>query len=542
MVPAFGVSGLEKLFQRHATERTGETMGYRDLSPLRGGTRRITLGLLAVCCILALFSGCPPSPPEEPTAAGEEFAAELAVVDAAGAHYDTLLAGGTAAQARQGVVDWLLAQPGVVAAGISSSGITVWMHFENDLTAALLTETFVDEEPAARSIPEPAPGETARFCGKGLMPATFLAPFRFQQPNWGETIDLQEYYREPLTGQLSAMVLLNEDVSVQQIRNAIALTGAGCNAQHLIMSTHGGLLKLKGDPDEVCILCTGQPANTERCQVDRTDLKAGRLVVARVSSVGKKYFAFSPRFVERYSGQPDPEDRHWLPRYVYIGACYSAHTSMTDAFLGAGAVTYAGYDGPIYKSFHTQTGTQYFDLLAQCETTLDAYTDTTPKTDPRAGGMFLVEEDAADVRLFYRCHFTLAGTAMATVSHMWLSSFEGMMGLPCSDYEDNFTGSLTVQLDPPATGVQPIQEGSGTLVMFIDTLGRKWEASGRMLGDGAPCNGNVEVLEYGETGRAVRGTIDATLAYRLTYTDPWQQKTFLGAFVAVNVDGTAAFR
>lgn len=474
--------------------------------------------------------------------AEEEFepGAELDLLDEAMTHYETLLDTGTAQEARADMVDWFVNQRGVEDAGTASSGTTIWVHFETGVSAAMLTESYIDDdlEMQTRAAGTPADART-RHAKLGAQ-TYYMAPFRFQQPNWGETISLQNHYRDPHTNMQLGVELVDSEVTVDAVRGFLQLQMLGAPIpSQLIWSGHGGVTRIRGLPGENMIVATGERVTAARYQQEYAALKAGRLVLSLIQSIKKKHFCFSPAFIRHWSVEAPDDQWHWLNRYVYLATCYSGHPSMSSAFIDAGAVYYAGYDGPIYKSFHTQTGITFFDYLIQGETVLDAHTYTTPKTDPRAGGTFVVEQVGTDVRLFYRGFFWLDGVPMATSTHTWLTlGDDGRMGGPCFDVLDDYCGAVTVQLDDAATGQQPIEEGSDATILYIDTQGRDWRASGSSIEEhNAPCGGHIEVLEFEATsGTPVRGEIEATLAYRQP-DETWAQKEFVGNFSAINQIG-----
>ncbi|MEA3365419.1 MAG: PKD domain-containing protein [Candidatus Hydrogenedentes bacterium] len=461
---------------------------------------------------------------------------ELALLDQAYEYYEDLRVTEDMPTALDETAAWLRTNALVSDAGVSTTGAELWIHYEMDLTAAIFANPFAGtvskhSTPELLDVPY---GYTVKHSNM-LLPPSIFAPFRTSLTPGDETEELSELYIEPVTLVLPE-VYIEEMALIDEIKWALGWTGPTLNAQHFIMKTHGGKVRLKGRTDESTALCSGEwVSNREQCLPHDDGFRAGRLMLVRVKGAPHKYIAFTPAFVRYWGGVPDPAHKHWLVRYVYIAACYGGCYDMQDAFLDAGAVCYAGFDGPVRNGFTQSVASEFFGYLLDSDTVSDAYDAVSPKVDSQTNAMFVMDSTAAPLRFFYRATLDVGGTPMETIAHDWLGLVGNEMGTCCVDaVSGQYTGCVIVRLDSVAEDTFQVAPGSDTSIEFMTTEGKWFLANAEKLDQQAPCEGKVQITSLGtRTGDPVLGSFEGTLAWRSTYLDPWETLTIQGEFTAI---------
>ncbi|MFO7907912.1 MAG: PKD domain-containing protein [Pirellulaceae bacterium] len=466
---------------------------------------------------------------------------ELALLDQAYEYYEDLRLTEDMSTALNETAAWLRTNALVSDAGVSTTGTELWIHYEMDLTAAIFANPFAgtvnkSSPPRLLNVRYEYPRYDYSTKYSLLMPPSIFAPFRTSLSPGDETEELSELYIEPVTSQ-PPLVYIEEMALINMVKAELAYTGNDLLAHHFIMKTHGGKVRIKGQTGESTALCSGEwVSNREQCLLHDDGFRAGRLMLVRVKGSPHKYIAFTPAFVRYWGGVPDPAQKHWLVRYVYVAACYGGCYDMQDAFLDAGAVCYAGFDGPVRNGFSQSVASQFFGDLLGCQTVGDAYDAVSPKIDSATNAMFVMDSTAAPLRFFYRATLDVGGTPMETVACDWLVLAGNTMGNYCVDpISGDFTGTLAVELDSVADGTFHVAADSETTICFITPDGKGFQASAETLVDQhGPCSGTVEITSLGaRTGDPVIGELNGSLVWRASGSDPWETLTIQGEFTAI---------
>lgn len=245
--------------------------------------------------------------------------------------------------ARQKTVEWLKKQQGVLDAGISPDGFSIWILFENGLEGGILTYPVGTKGSTSTS------GAPESYVTSTSSNAIVLAPFFDVFSPMDESDHIAQKLSQTCIGQPD--VLKNEAVTVN-VMKTISSYGV------VSISSHGSLLS-----DGRVVILTRESANLINFSLHTFDLLTGRIKII------DGYYAITPSFITHYG-------RIYPKSLVYASSCSSlANDTMAIAFLGKGAYDYFGYSDTVNTSFSFPVGTTFFDHLVDDDmTTGQAYT------------------------------------------------------------------------------------------------------------------------------------------------------------------------
>lgn len=525
----------------------------------------------------------------------ESYATTTALVDATFqklSEYD--LSGPDPEQALDQIVAWLSAEKHITSAGFSKDDHTIWMNFDYGVNAVVLTQlrgepvpadyaaqydaykaslsenrirtlshfrTLSHSEGAAGSdhsavllsdeisLPEfdPAdmivPGQPTPG-GVGCS-AWIFAPFQWESltdPNKILEVDTirQHYAMASLAGSIPiefdlANVFYNENATVDAL--GAALSGRTGPAIILEINTHGGSDTRNGQ--DIIVLLSGEEMTAEKYLQWFEELQTGLLSYANVG--GKSFLAITPEFIKTYSGLPQPDENHWLARYIHVNACNSYHPSLIDAFLENGTVVYSGYDNLVGWEFGAKSTIEFFENLSKLMDVQQAWENVSAKTDPDAPHCDFAITGNVNTRYFYRAFFDLDAVAMETPAYGWLVAYDAEDGGPgiywsltAQESSTKFPmGKLTLQINADHTGSYDAAADERVSIHF-DDFATRWSCSLEQANAGKPCSGTIEINEISDMhGGPVTGTFTAQLVDSHQTDPPYEIKAITGNFIVL---------
>jgi hypothetical protein len=315
-----------------------------------------------------------------------EFNDIQSTIDNAYQTYLALLQKVSPAEAKQQLIQLLLADPDVAQAGLSGNSNSIWIVFkEGILGGVYLVPTGqrgggAGLTPLAGGVSGPGIAAMAGATNPFAAPenrvksrkALVLGPYTNIDPAFtpDETIAINTMLTNSQCPKYEVTYRTTAAVNVESFKNLH-------NYGIVVIATHGdtfyeGILSLWQPVfgwnfwgAQVTML-TGHKSSAANYPTYETDLKKGRMAI--VGGVIGNTYAVLPSFIQHYSGA--------MPNsIVYIGACRSTYnTTMANAFLGKGAGTYFGYTEYVDGAFATQTGTNFFtEFVTNGKSTGDAF-------------------------------------------------------------------------------------------------------------------------------------------------------------------------
>ncbi|GKU76501.1 S-layer homology domain-containing protein [Paenibacillus sp. L3-i20] len=237
------------------------------------------------------------------------------------------------------VVDWLLKQPNVEAAGVSPEGGSIWYESVDGMRGGILVNKSGIKgsiEGGAITLPEAQLAELAGISASGTSPSfpapsstgeltvgsgnvLIASPFASKGLTSAAYDDISDAFK---SAHYNVNRLKDEAVTVETFKK---LSQYGV----IILDTHGELFGSAEDKTQLFL--TGEKATAANLNIYETDMKSGRLVEMN------GYYAITPAFISAYNKA--------LPStIVFNGSCLSvANDSFASTFLGLGALSYLGY-------------------------------------------------------------------------------------------------------------------------------------------------------------------------------------------------------
>ena len=487
-----------------------------------------------------------------------EFNSTATVIDAANQHFYNYMLTDPTLDAQTKVVNWLLSNDNIESAGLALDEYTIWMNFDNDINAVIVTQIrgeAVPDDYATQyelnktSSPNLIPLETRSQPNNNLFnqyasvgcSAWIFCPFQWETLTdplkVTETEDLLEYYEVPGMGVNMATVFYNEQASIAALGAAlISYTGPAVIFE---VNTHGGKSNRNGL--EFVYLLSGEEMTLSKMAGRYSELTSGLLTWGSVG--GKNFLAITPSFVEMYSGKPDPAYAGWLARYVHINACFSYHSSMHNAFINNGAVTYSGFTDAVGWGYGAQATKDFFENLVATMDIDQAWDNVFPKTDPDNSKCdFELTGNVMTTHYFYRVFLTFDGTSMETPSYQWLpvyNSNDGSGGVYWSSAtvdstnKEVITGDIIIKINGTTTRTYNAITEDDVEIHFDDATTR-WTCSKVEANAGKPCTGGIEITEFNNVhGGRIAGSFSAVLVDSHQTDGPYTTKNISGSFTVV---------
>ena len=485
-----------------------------------------------------------------------EFNSTATVIDAANQHFYNYMLTDPTLDAQTKVVNWLLSNDNIESAGLALDEYTIWMNFDNDINAVIVTQIrgeAVPDDYATQyelnktSSPNLIPLETRSQPNNNLFnqyasvgcSAWIFCPFQWETLTdplkVTETEDLLEYYEVPGMGVNMATVFYNEQASIAALGAAlISYTGPAVIFE---VNTHGGKSNRNGL--EFVYLLSGEEMTLSKMAGRYSELTSGLLTWGSVG--GKNFLAITPSFVELYSGKPDPAYASWLARYVHINACFSYHSSMHNAFINNGAVTYSGFTDAVGWGYGAQATKDFFENLVATMDIDQAWGNVSPKTDPDNSKCdFELTGNVMTTHYFYRVFLTFDGTSMETPSYQWLpvyNSNDGSGGVYWSSAtvdstnKEVITGDIIIKINGTTTRTYNAITEDDVEIHFDDDTTR-WTCS--KVEAYKLCTGSIEITEFNNVhGGRVEGSFSAVLVDSHQTDGPYTTKNISGSFTVV---------
>ncbi|MCH7472045.1 hypothetical protein IIA79_03730 [bacterium] len=283
--------------------------------------------------------------------------------------------------AAQQVLDDLLADGGIPAAGLAESGEGVWWFTPEGIPCAatiLDPEEIIGKEGSAIGSPgsELPPPEVKQTSGQqntantvGNLKALFLNAFYF---NGMEANDVSRRYGDFLLHNCPKYDVDHFDDFNCDLPQFKSLNNYGV----VMIGSYGDAL-LRQDvekgfwqpphytypfQDAQVAVCTTEGTKVENIGDNLADLLQGRMLLH-----GKGWYWILPDFVRKYC-------KDMSNSLVYMSTKKSMHNdSMAKAFAEAGAAVYFGHTGYVYRPGHGVTGGTLFAKLFEGQTTGQAY-------------------------------------------------------------------------------------------------------------------------------------------------------------------------
>lgn len=327
--------------------------------------------------------------------------------------YDTTLASGTAAQARQAVLDYLAASESVTEYGESLDGTGIWARYNSGILGA-----FSFPEPGNRSGTELVDYSAEVTTTVMSKESVVLSPAHADLGDLDEASLIYSLLASPecppyvMTG---AAPLTGANASLSQFRDLfrhgiVALTGHGDSYFKTLSAAtranfewwHPGSQELIWTGQTVdcgkfvqtspicsdsspcptgseCVLTeanNGSNTSSGICvDYKHADLQRGRMVM------GSSTFGILPTFITRYRSRGYPKS------VVYLGSCRSFwNGTMALAFYAAGARAVLGYSNYVSNEYAYQQGTEFFQELLGAEKSLVGAAMPPQEEDPANPG------------------------------------------------------------------------------------------------------------------------------------------------------------
>lgn len=453
--------------------------------------------------------------------------------------------------ARQQLTSWLLTQEGVTEAGIEEDEKTVWFYHTSGLTSGVLTENSFTNGSSAPLADRETPyfDFSTRESIQGLssvvtraststgMTAWLFSPFYTENSNDDKIYSLDDFYEIPyeiagFVGQLFPPIV---DGAANIAAFQAALLGYLGPAAHFTVISHGGRTRLKKGAQKISFIVSGEYKTPATWTLYGPDFQADRLITKAYK--GKLWLCMTPAFFEYYSGKPDPDDSHWMARYVHLLVCYSFRdNSLHDAFMNNGAQSFSGFTHGIDIEWGNNISVEYFQKLAEGEgkTIAEARLALSATADPNSTRCkFEHSAQSTDTRYFYRASVVVDGNTYLTPTYGWTAVFnysnKGYYFNSSVFHEitGDLAGDLTVIFES-TNGGNVSTEDTVTEIMFEDTGGNTWLVDHSQWEDKG-LTGIVEVTTFNNiNGGQVIGSFDGTLTDSITA--PYNTKQIGGNF------------
>lgn len=455
------------------------------------------------------------------------------IIDGGSDKYQELIDnGGDTASSRTKLVSWLLSTNIITDAGISDDGYSVYFKDTSGINAVILTgdKAPPSSKSLAYKIPKISkhiPSVSSKTRGmqpmNGLPSSTGMHAYLFAP--FYTSADEADYIRDNYYGSITipgipgltpdtilpgATCTVYKDEDATATAFAAALMGGVGPAALIEVNSMGGLTKINGVT--VAYFLTGQVVDIENYIDNQLYLTLGYLIIVN------NYFAIVPAFVENLSMETktDPDESSWMNRYVHINSDYSYHSSLVDAFVDNGAVSYSGHTGLVT---HGDTEAKaFFDSLAVCDYVSLAHTYAFNPGSELSG-------TNVNSYFFYRSFFTFNGTPMATPSIQWLPVWD-VNSTNISDgvrFSSNYSsrskssiivGDISVVFDSASPGTYSISQPFSKIeISVLDENGTSWSADSDDYDDpNLSVAGIVSVSNFEDfNGGVVKGTFSGTL-------------------------------
>jgi hypothetical protein len=517
---------------------------------LRRGAIVPEVVILAVISLYLLGCGNGGTAPREENenARSPEIAALLRAAD----QFETLTRSVNDHVAREQLVSWLIEQPGVISAGTASDSNTVWMRFDSGITAALRTSSDANSKgssgygveetvPAGRdgNAPLRSP-ESTDLSIDPFVNVMLAAPAHSDFGAAEEVPAIADYYFY-FNQSWQPPILLNEQFTPEQL--VIHLMQEDPMFYHLLISSHGGLVYLDAEGEEVACIDTGVKGLDKTFQSKyKADLEAERLVLSTAVGNDSSGIAFTPKFV-RYYGERSGGDGP-AGRFVYLSACSGAHSSMADAFLDIGAACVAGFDGTLNAGFARDVGMEFFEDLLHGMTPQESYDGLSKKEDPDNKGTHFRIYGDTDRPVFYRGWVTIEGygsSVTSTMVHCPAGDYiddpgrllEIAIGLVSDAPDGELIGEVTLTVPFPVTEGATYVNGSGSPT----DLRFQAEDGGVFAADDEYGNGSITIEKFDDTeGGLVKGHFSGSIVEpAMEMEDEDDVRQISGVFWAVRV-------
>jgi hypothetical protein len=394
----------------------------------------------------------------------------------------------TPGDARQQLVSWLLTQEGVTEAGIEEDDKTVWFYHTSGMTSGVLTEnSFINGSSAPLTVPETP--FSSRESVQGLSPAAkaastntgmtawLLSPFYTENSSDDKIYSLDDFYELPGFGQFATPII---DGAANIAAFQAALIGFLPPAVHFTVISHGGRTRLKKGAQKISFVVSGEYKTAATWSLYGPDFQADRLIIKAYK--GKLWLCMTPAFFEYYSGKPDPEDSHWMARYVHLLVCYSYRDNgLHDAFMNNGAQAFSGFTHGVDIAWGNNISVEYFQKLAEGEgkTIAEARGALSATDDPNSTKCkFEHSAKTTDTRYFYRASVVFEGSTYLTPAYGWISVFHDSdtgYFFSSSVYHENtgeLGGVLTVIFDSTTGG--NVATTDTVTEIRLDTTSNTW--------------------------------------------------------------------
>lgn len=463
--------------------------------------------------------------------------------------------------ARLALVEWLKIQDGVIDAGLSEDGFTIWFNDANGINMNILTysNSYTDlsllktvasirytSSGVAAATSRGGEGASIKYTslGKHLLKGTgssmpgaqwlyMYVPFLWEQTqacvreglfdgvdiNLCSSIDdfpfvdlsgirdLSKYYTDPGTGlSFYAVPYINEDASIDSM--ASIFTMGMTSEAHIFIHTHGGVTTRNGE--KFGYFLTADELSYDNYADRKEDLISGRLSVT--THAGKHYYSITPTFVKKHFEEMSAALGIKPNFHVYVAACKSYDPAMIGAFMDSGADSYSGYTGLASHEFIYNSVMSMFSSLSEGKTVKEAIASLSPRFDSHNFLTQMMTTTSSDKeRYFYRMFLTFGMDDRETPPVQKLTVTEdtdggfiitGILTMPPEDGEKSGSpvGTISLKLPAALAGEYKIDIEQNAVISLLDNAtGKHWIASKECIDDNplCLCSGTITV-EYAD--------------------------------------------